>query len=170
MKRILMALAITVFAYSSVDAQSEKQICGTRQDQVCRRSSGKAVSCYKTKFAENYKVCKNDGGYYICCEAPNGTNSTRSASVQVNRENDFEGYMPTADEFLAPVSQSYNVNRSSSYEGYYETPKSRIKACYGGNNVGELTRNPWHGCPSPENDGVDKNKQRNVNVVYAAGQ
>ena len=180
MKKILMALAMTGFVYLSAEAQTEnKKNCGDKQDQVCRKSSGKGISCYKTAYAENFKVCKNDNGYFICCEEPNQNNSTRAAMQAIAARqypaNDYqESVMPTPGEFVAPVSQSlpqqYGANTSSSYEGYYDSPKGRMKVCYGGDNAAELTRAPWQGCPSPENDGADKNRQRNVNVLIGGGE
>jgi len=178
MKKILMALTMTGFVYLSAEAQTEnKKYCGVKSDQVCRKSSGNAISCYKTKYAENFKVCKNDHGYYICCEEPDRNNSTharRAMAVHQYRADDYQGYMPDADEFVAPVSQSLlpqvGVKTSNSYEGYYNSPKGKMRVCYTGDNVAELTRAPWKGCHSPENDGADKNRQRNVNVLTAAGE
>ena len=51
MKKILMALAIAGIACSA-----EAQTTDT-ESVVCRKSSGKAVSCYVTEYAENFKVC-----------------------------------------------------------------------------------------------------------------
>ncbi len=180
MKKILMALAMTGFVYLSAEAQTVKSSCGTKQDRVCRKSSSNSVSCYKTKYAENFKVCKGNAGYYICCEEPNNSNSTRAtvrARANQYRADDYQdmtryGGIPTADEFVAPAPQSmqqYGANRTTSYEGYFDTPKGKMKVCYVGDNVSELTRAPWKGCNSPENDDADKNRQRNVNVLTAAG-
>ena len=176
MKKILMALAMTGFVYVSAEAQTVKKSCGTSENQVCRKSSGKGISCYKTKYAENFKVCKGNSGYFICCEEPNQTNSTRAAMQALRAKqypaDDYQDMsVPTASQFVAPVSQSipqYTANKASYYEGYFDTPKGKIKACYGGDNVAELTRAPWQGCNSPENDGSDKNRQRNVNVITAS--
>ena len=177
MKKILIALAMSGFVYCSAEAQTDgKKNCGTTQDRVCRKSSDNSISCYKTKYAENFKVCKGNFGYYICCEAPENSNSTRpsATAVAMNQySRDYDNQVQAdnqnnAANFVAPVSQSfleYSANASTSYEGYYNTPKGKMKVCYGGDNVAELTHNPWVGCPSPENDGPDKNNQRNMNIV-----
>ncbi len=175
MKKILIALAVSGFVYCSAEAQtSSKKNCGITQDRVCRKSSDNSISCYKTKYAENFKVCKGNSGYYICCQTPEENNSThpRGTTVVVNQFRDYDNeeqqYQNSATKFVAPVSQSgaqYSANAASSYEGYYNNPKGKMKVCYGGDNVAKLTRAPWDGCPSPENDGPERNNQRNVNVV-----
>jgi hypothetical protein len=48
-----------------------------RQKEVCRiNPAGKKVSCYRTKHAYNFSVCKNEYGYYVCCQVPDWYNST----------------------------------------------------------------------------------------------
>jgi len=42
--------------------------CGVNEKQVCRKGPGNKTECYKTDYAKNYKVCKGDQGYYICCD------------------------------------------------------------------------------------------------------
>ena len=175
MKKILIALAMSGFVYCSAEAQTDsKKNCGVTSDQVCRRSSGNSISCYKTKYAENFKVCKNENGYFICCETPDGNNATHpvNTAVVVNEyRDDYDNGQQQQNanqdnNMRAPMSQSYleySQNASASYEGYY--PKGKMKVCYGGNNVARLTRAPWEGCPSPENDGSDKNIQRNPNAM-----
>ncbi len=66
MKKILIALAVAGFTWCGASAQtSQISVCGVKQGKVCRQTAGnKSVMCYKTKFAENYKVCKNQYGYY----------------------------------------------------------------------------------------------------------
>ena len=179
MKKILIALAMSGFVYYSAEAQTNaKANCGTTSNQVCRRSSGNNVSCYKTKYAENFKVCKNNNGYFICCETPDGNNATHPVNTTVAFNEYRDDYYNGQQQYTiqdndnngrAPVSQSfleYSQNASTSYEGYYNNnPKGKMKVCYGGNNVAKLTRAPWEGCPSPENDGPDKNIQRNPNAM-----
>jgi len=173
MKKILVALAMSGFVYCSAQAQTDVKNCGTTSNQVCKRSSGNNVSCYKTKYAENFKVCKNDNGYYICCETPDGNNATHpvNTAVAVNEYRDDynagqQQYANQEKSNRAPESQSFlEYSQYSSYEGYYNTAKGKMKVCYGGNNVAKLTRAPWEGCPSPENDGTDKNIQRNPNAM-----
>ncbi len=176
-----MALAITAFAYCTAEAQSAPiNVCGVKNDKVCKISSNRrTASCYKTQYAENFKVCKGDAGYFICCETPNATNST-NPQLAILGVKPYRGYaalhdnyvpetaMPQADR-TAPQSQSYPTNTgfgmtsSYSYEGYYPK-KNSIKVCYTGENVAELNRDPYHGCPSPQSEGPEVNNVRNINV------
>lgn len=180
MKKILMALAMTGFAYFSAEAQTTQVACEKSQDKVCRKTKD-GVSCYKTKYAENFPVCKGAYGYFICCEAPNTTNSTfpeimvnglvsyksQSSSSYV-MQSTTQGEEPNNDmnnEMIAPQSQSYpaySANSATTYEGYY--PKHYIKVCSNTDNVAEANRAPYKGCPAPAYDGPEKNMQRNVNV------
>jgi len=175
MKKILMALAMTGFTYFSAEAQ-------TTQNEVCRRTPQNGVSCYKTKYAENFKVCKGYYGYFICGETPSYANSTHpkyqvyyKTAPQYVMQDDYvlqsnntpENNTPatTPADMIAPQSQSYPtfaMSNSNTYEGYY-TKKNYIKACYGGDNVAENNRNPYRGCPSPQDDGPAVNNERNVN-------
>jgi len=177
MKKILMALVMTGFTYFSAEAQATdgKKSCGVTQDEVCRKGHG----CYKTKYAENFKVCKSNKGYSICCEAANYNNSTQSRSQDAayqdanNEQNDYAAQNEgsnVASVGDAPQSQSYanyNVIAPHTYSGYY-FQKGKMKACYIGNNVAEETRAPYQGCPSPQSDGPEKNSARNVNVSNPA--
>ena len=171
-----MVLIATGLTYISAEAQDGKKNCEIVQSKVCRKGG----DCYKTKYAENFKVCKNDYGYFICCESPSYSNSTHPSFVVVNDQNNgyiqneastYASNKPVSafDESMVPQSQSYtgyNIISDGTYEGYYlRKTKSNIKACYGGNNVAELNRAPYKGCPSPQDDGPDKNLERNLNVV-----
>ena len=172
-----MALAMTGLAYFSAEAQETdgKKNCEVIQNVVC----SKGHDCYKTQYAENFKVCKNDHGYFICCETAEYNNSTHPLYVVVNNENPNYNVQNSnmqengvLDENVvmtdkAPQSQSYPgyfVVSDGANGGYY-FQKGKIKACYGGNNVAELNRAPYHGCPSPQYDGPEKNLERNLNVV-----
>jgi len=175
MKKILIALAVTVFAGFSAEAQAVKA-CGAPEGQVCRKGG----SCYKTKYAENYAICKSDYGYYVCCEVPNNTNSTFPALplaalrgypspngnyyAMQSRDKADGDYTGTNQDMTAPQSQSYpaySANVATSYEGYYRT--NHIRVCSNSDNVADENRAPYNGCPSPAYDGPDKNIQRNVN-------
>jgi hypothetical protein len=170
MKKIMAALIIVGFTYSGAQAQTA-MACGTKNDKVCRLTAGKQVSCYKTKFAENYKVCQGNMGYYICCETPNSTNSTHTGYILADkrqenvREYDFAANTKktTGVDMSIPQSQSYVMESSNAYEGYYPK-RDEIRVCYTGDNVAEENRNPYNGCPSPAYDGPDANRQRNLNV------
>ena len=175
MKNILVALAMAGLTSLSAQAQTDNiKSCEVKQNQVCT----KGHACYPTKYAENFKVCKGDRGYFICCETPGENNATHSGyavtTSNQNEENTFtiqDGYVqneaPQDAASVLPQSQSYpgyEVMNSNSYEGYY-LKKSKQRPCYGGNNVAEQNQNPYHGCPSPQFDGPEKNNYRNMNVV-----
>jgi hypothetical protein len=171
MKKTMIALVILASAFSSAQAQ-KAVVCGTKSDKVCRRVGNNGVSCYKTAYAENFKVCMGTNGYFICCESPNKYNSTNYNTNYVIVEpkqssiRDYDNdvvYQEHDVDMTIPQSQSYAVNTSNTYEGYY--PKQNyIKVCYVGNNVAEENRAPYKGCPSPQSDGPERNRQRNVNV------
>ncbi len=177
MKKILMALTMTGLTYLSAEAQTNNtKSCEVKQTQVC----SKGRDCYNTKYAENFKVCKCNAGYFICCETPNNANSTHPAVTYANQNPSYYQYDNTyyppqveavdQQAFATPQSQSYagySVNRASSYEGFYPR-KNKMKVCYVGDNVAELTRAPYKGCPSPQDDGPELNNMRNVNVVTPA--
>lgn len=174
MNKILMALIIGGFTYFSAEAQTDGyKRCETVQNEVCR----KGHSCYPTKYAENFTVCKNDRGYYICCETP-GHYNTAYPAVSVITANQYEGYyqqdennvqnenMNVIMENRTPESQSYpGYNIISGQNGGYYLQKGKMKPCYVGDNVAEQNRNPYHACPSPQYDGPEKSKARNINIV-----
>jgi hypothetical protein len=178
MKQILIALTMVGFAYCSANAQERVS------NQVCRFSKN-GVSCYKTKYAENFKVCQDDFRYYICGETPTYANSTHPAlplrpyrtkdnitgadnTYAYLHDNDVQPVAPTAMDMTAPQSQSYPANTgfgmstATSYEGYYPK-KNYIKVCYVGNNVAEENLNPYRGCASPMNEAHKENNPRKKN-------
>jgi hypothetical protein len=167
MKKILMAIAIIGFTYSGAQAREIKK-CEAPKGKVCR-SKG---HCYNTKFAQDYKVCKGDYGYFICCEEPGRYNSTHPGfSVATARRQSYQPNQAAANagediNTLVPQSQSYDfdVNNSNTYGGYNPSGRHYIKMCYGGNNVAELNRAAYNGCPTPAYDGPEANRNRNVNV------
>jgi hypothetical protein len=174
MKQILMALTIVGFTYFSAEAQNDGKTCEKIQSQVCRKGG----DCYKTKYAENFKVCKNENGYFICCETPDHSNSTHPGFVAAKEADQYYS-VPANDvrnyDMAVAVTDYGNLPESQSYSGYkivgvgkdgtYYLQKGKMKSCYTGNNVAELNKAPYEGCPSPQYDGLDKNKERNLNVV-----
>ena len=208
MKKILIMLAISGCSYCGAEAQALQSIeydlthfnsavqedkvinaeqamritpCEVSSNKVCKMGSDNKVSCYNTKYSENFKVCKGNSGYFICCETANYSNSTHPAFVVTktddqnpneNMQNQSYYYaqneaVDAANNNAVPQSQSYagyNIISSHTYQGYY-LQNGTLKACYGGNNVGELNRAPYKGCPSPQDDGPEKNIARNLNVV-----
>lgn len=185
MKKILIALAILGFTYSSAEAQTTPLIpCAAPKGKVCKRS-GNGVSCYKTKYAEDFKICKGEYGYYVCCEPPAYNNSTHPAMpiAEAFTDNDYTGYMNESvvlrsttsgdDDMevantpvvsMVPQSQSYPPYSNTACAGVCYTKRHYAKVCYGGDNVAELNRAPYNGCPTPAYDGPAANRARNVNV------
>lgn len=93
MKKILMALAITAVAYTGAEAQTK---C-TNEKKVCRPGADKnSVNCYETKYAQNYKVCKGDKGYYICCgsDVTANNNAEERTTYTVTHYNEYEAAFP----------------------------------------------------------------------------
>lgn len=177
MKKLLTVLAISVLAYAGAQAQTERiNACGVKHNEVCRPSKDKnGASCYKTEYASNFKVCKSDCGYYICCETPDRNNSTfpdRALATEKDKGTQYDdGQMAVSDrqavDMTIPQSQSYVMQSSSDYHGFYpknSSRKGRIKVCYTGNNVAANTRAPYEGCPSPQSEGPEVNNYRNLNV------
>ena len=80
MKKIIGALIIAgAISFSVSSQESQTKVCGKKPDKVCRMSGDKQfISCYKTPYAQSYDVCKNEHGYYICCETPADNNTTYS--------------------------------------------------------------------------------------------
>ncbi len=181
-KIIIMTMIAAGFGYFTADAQTaKKDACGVNDGKVCRLSPDrKTASCYKTKYAENFKVCKGSNGYYICCEAPRYGNSTyaqqkyiikqqqpETESYAMNENNDNSPVNNSTVNMTAPQSQSYVVTSSGTYQGYYPK-RGRIKVCYIGDNVAENNRAPYEGCASPQYDGPEANRYRNMNVSNPA--
>lgn len=168
-----MVLAmIGLFCYTAGAQSTRINTCGVKQGKVCRPSKGnKTASCYKTEYAENFKVCKNEFGYFICCEVPGLYNSTyynfavKTANVDEESQEqnpavqyDYMHFSP-----VAPQNQSYINTVYGIYDENYSR-KNGKKACYVGNNVAENNRAPYKACPSPQSDGPEANRQRNLNV------
>ena len=139
MKKILMALAIAGIACSAEAQTTDKE------SVVCRKSSGKAVSCYVRQYT--------------------GEDQQDADLTPYTPDNVSVANVPPS--MIAPQSQSYSGNydvlNSNSYEGYYPQ-NSKRKPCKNTNNVADANQAPYNGCPSPQSDGPDKNRQRNLNV------
>jgi len=205
MKKSIILLTIAFGGFYGAGAQSaQKQdvtitkitSCGVSSNKVCKRGAGKNVSCYTTKYDENFNVCKGNAGYYICCEAPKATNATHPTYVMITpnqettntqrtettyyvmRDNpqgtggitdvySTTGVVPVEVDNVAPQSQSYTsadeLARERAYLANYSATHY-IRVCYNGSNVAEDSRAPYLGCPSPQDDGPDRNRERNINV------
>lgn len=177
MKTILMALAVAGMTYANADAKTYKvpsASCGKSEGKVCRKTAA-GKHCYKTRYAQNFKVCKGNTGYFICCERPGYANSTHpKLRYQVNEPATYIPDNPAAMVSNGTPGQTYpwmdnngiNVNNTNSYEGYYPNggKRSKIKVCYTGENVAELNKAVYNGCNTPAWDGPEKNNNRNLNV------
>jgi hypothetical protein len=89
MKKLLLALTAGLFAYTGAEAQGTVA-CGKKnpneKNTLCRIHPTKGVkACYKTKYASNFKVCKGEAGYFICCQTPSPTNSTHYSNLVASR-------------------------------------------------------------------------------------
>lgn len=130
MKQLLVALAVASLAYTGAEAQTKTVACGKQSNTVCRTHAlNKTKGCYKTRYNQNFKVCKGDAGYSICCEAPSPTNSThynnlvarrgggtevytqRRVLTSVTRDRYFENAVDDSRlSMVAPQNQSYPFN------------------------------------------------------------
>jgi hypothetical protein len=178
MKKLLTVLMISGLAYAGAQAQTERiNACGVKHNKICRLSKDKSnTSCYKTAYASNFKVCKSENGYYICCETPDRHNSTFSNRALAAGEEEVTQYEYDGTQLAAasrpdvdmtiPQSQSYVMQSSADYHGNYpkNSRKGKIKVCYTGDNVAASTRAPYEGCPSPQSEGPEVNNYRNLNV------
>lgn len=173
MKRLMMALALKGCAMMSATAQTHTPAsCGVQQNKVCKVTNANGAYCYSTPYAQNYQVCKDREGYYICCLPK--TDATRTKPVYLpepatawdDAGRDYSNeYAPLPPQPLVPQSQSYPAATTVPAGGNpTENRKGYLKLCYGGNNAAELNRAPYQGCNSPQYDGPAANRQRNVNV------
>jgi hypothetical protein len=77
MKNLLVLIAAVSCFYTSVNAQTRAcKVIKSKQTRFCKSVQvQKSPSCHNIKFAENFRVCKNEDGYDICSiEAPRNYN------------------------------------------------------------------------------------------------
>lgn len=170
MKKIITVLALAVFSCNGLIAQTKTLLC--------HRSHSHTTRCYKTRYAQNFKVCKDELGYHICGEQRRTANSTwpigktpfaptETIYAEVAPVYSMNSSITAMPPVIAPINQSYPVTggeliQARSYQGYYR--KGKIKVCYVGDNVAELNRASQHACPADHWDGPEKNNTRNLNV------
>ncbi|MCD6013792.1 MAG: hypothetical protein K0Q79_3654 [Flavipsychrobacter sp.] len=74
MKKIMIALALAGFIYSGAEAQTTKT--QTKSGQECKVVKKKVTGkkyvrtnkpATATVLASQYQVCREEGGYYVCC-------------------------------------------------------------------------------------------------------
>ncbi len=75
--------------------------------KVCKPTKrGANADCYNTTYNENFAVCKNYQGYYICGEKANSYNSTFELFPFMNNTLEYQNTYDTKSG-LAPENQSY---------------------------------------------------------------
>lgn len=166
-------------AHSGANAQVKATTCGIKNDKVCRASPDKkSTYCYKTEYAENFKVCKNDHGYFVCCHpeaALTGQQKTAAKARPAYTPQVQDAYTAANDYQEAPAAtvaanQSYvNINNNKQSKARYYTNRNGKKVCYIGDNVAASTRAPYVGCASAQSEGPQVNNNRNINVNNTGG-
>jgi hypothetical protein len=174
MKQIVMGVIIGVMTHINVAAQTE----------VCDVNGQGQLACYKTAYAENFKVCKNNKGYHICGETPNYYNSTHPGFTvpdattkpcvvadgreQATAENAEQGDLAAAP--TAPTSQSYPADYLAGNVGstIMDNYPARHYIKVADEDVPAMCRAPYEGLPSPQDDGPGRNNARNINVSNPA--
>jgi hypothetical protein len=127
MKKILMSLAI--FGCMNFSAHAQQ----------------------KSKFDENYPVCKNNGGYAICTQQQK---AKQLKALQTKATADVAP-LPETNQVVFVRCQSAVDEPSVTYNGPYRRHNIIVD---------EDMDNPYKGKPSRQNDGVQKNEERNLNV------
>ena len=106
----------------------------------------------QSKFDKNYKICKSDDAYKVC-----NTAEMAKANTEVGREGS-----------PGEASASLRLLDSHTHLGYTSTPVTskmknpRIRVSIDDPNA------PYQGEESMANDGVQKNKTRNINYLDAS--
>ena len=176
MKKILMALVMISGSFISANAQT-KCVCPVVKRTVHHKTTTHA------NYAQNFKVCKNQYGYHICGEVSTCYNSTycipgvntagpmvasnnstyNDDDVAINYQPSYEtantyyGNMPApAAAAVAPQSQSYPV-KTDLRQPYVNNGQDNVVVAYDNGTA------PYDGLPSPQDDGPNKNKARNLN-------
>ena len=92
-------------------------------------------------FAENYKICKYSNGYAVC-----GDQSSQATSAYTMR-------------LLTPIiSNSTPCTSATTETNGNDYWHHNIKVSY------DNADNPYEGLPSKQNDGPQKNEERNLNT------
>ena len=99
MKKVIIALAFSAFSYGGANAQTQTH-CGVDKGYVCR-TNGQTAGCYKTKYAQNFPVCKGADGYYICCG--------KDAAKQQARMDDDAALMPATEKRTVVCERNGNM-------------------------------------------------------------
>jgi len=102
-----------------------------------------------SKFAKNYPVCKNDNGYATCSKGQ------MNKQVKALQARPADEALPETNQVVFVRCQSVADDPSLSYRGPYRRHNIIVD---------EDMDNPYKGKPSLQNDGVQKNEERNLNV------
>jgi len=152
MKKILMLAAIITMANLGATAQS-KNNCVKDDKKVCKPTAdGKGVSCYETKNAQNYHVCKGKAGYYVCCQAP-----AKTASNNYTIDNNYNVYGET---FPQEYSQAITPANDNNME-----EENTIAPTDGGENAKQVCKRGANG----KTECYKTDYAKNYNVCKDAG-
>lgn len=132
-----------------------------------------AVPSAQGPNAKNFKVCKGNGNYHICDEPQNATNTVPGPTTKLA--------VGTADK--KPIKKTTTVTENGvvattttqTFAQPPATPKSQSIADQSDNTLPVATvtghvdtinnaNAPYHGKNSPQYDGAQKNKARNLNT------
>lgn len=109
--------------------------------------TAQAQSSAKSKFAKNYNICLKDGSYQVC--TPGKISEAGRTTVK-----ETEGYITMETTSVHMGSSPATVSSASN--------RGRIRVMYDDMN------DPYMGRESMANDGVQKNKIRNINTNNGA--
>jgi hypothetical protein len=127
-------------------------------------ASWQAAAQSDSKYAQNYKVCRDAAGSYVVCDQVDADMSSES------RVSSFAATRKTSTTSVEhPCINITDVPAGSDLTMKYRKT-SRVRARFEGPE-GELItepKAPAYGNPSPQYDGPDVNAKRNLN--YGSGQ
>lgn len=125
MKLLMMVFACMLcFCFGGGAQSAATSVNDNNKSRVCRPAQGqKGAACYNTKFAENYRVCKNERGYYICSAVSGTCDSSflKFIGVYENTGDLYENQytLPAnknaVDDKTVPQSQSYSNTPAGSH-------------------------------------------------------
>ncbi len=73
MKKIMIALALVGFVYSGVEAQTKTETKYIKECKLVKKNVVAKINVRNHKpatatgLARKYQVCREEGGYYVCC-------------------------------------------------------------------------------------------------------
>ncbi len=108
-----------------------------------------AAAQQKSTYAKNYEVCKNKNGYTICSK------DQLNKQLKAMQTKPKEEALPETNQVVYVRCQSITDDPRLTYNGPYRRHNIIVD---------EDMDNPYKGLPSRQNDGVQKNEERNINV------